>query len=61
MNCTVFQETEILLENNAKEDIYNSKKNENSLFWKTLSVLLDRLSFIIILVMSLINFMVFLP
>lgn len=56
-----FQGAERLIENNAKEDTPNSQRDENALFWKTLSVTLDRFSFIISLVISLINFLYFIP
>lgn len=51
-----FQRSELLAERNIKLNISNSQRNENTLFWKTLSILLDYLAFIINLVLSLTNF-----
>lgn len=52
---------ELLIEKNVEEESPNTQRDENALFWKTLSNLLDRLSFVITLVISLINLWFLIP
>jgi len=44
-----------------EEESPNTQRDENALFWKTLSILLDRLSFVITLVISLIHLWFLIP
>ncbi|XP_026819731.1 neuronal acetylcholine receptor subunit beta-2-like [Rhopalosiphum maidis] len=52
---------ELLIEKNMEEETPNTQRDENALFWKTLSTLLDRLSFVISLIISLINLWFLIP
>ncbi|XP_025208517.1 neuronal acetylcholine receptor subunit beta-2-like [Melanaphis sacchari] len=55
------QGAELLIEKNMEEETPNTQRDENALFWKTLSILLDRLSFVITLVISFINLWFLIP
>uniref|UniRef100_A0A2S2NSS6 Neuronal acetylcholine receptor subunit beta-2 n=1 Tax=Schizaphis graminum TaxID=13262 RepID=A0A2S2NSS6_SCHGA len=55
------QGAELLIEKNMEEETPNTQRDENALFWKTLSILLDRLSFLITLIISLINLWFLIP
>ncbi|XP_050420721.1 acetylcholine receptor subunit alpha-1-B-like [Adelges cooleyi] len=55
------QGAELLVEKIIDEDSPNRLRDENAKFWKTLSILVDRLSFIITLILIFINFMFLIP
>ncbi|VVC32869.1 Hypothetical protein CINCED_3A023710 [Cinara cedri] len=55
------QREELLNEQNMEEDTPNSQRDKNGLFWKTLSILLDRLFFLFTLLISIINFWYLIP
>ncbi|KAL5244524.1 hypothetical protein ACI65C_011934 [Semiaphis heraclei] len=55
------QGAELLIEKNVEEETPNTQRDENALFWKTLTILIDRLSFVITFVISLINLWFLMP
>lgn len=51
----------MLIEKNTEEESPNRKNEENAMFWKRLSIMLDRLSFIITMIVTVLNFFFAIP